>query len=53
MSKYEQFKQLWIENEFLYATIETLFMITVATIIAYILGLVLGIILNITSKKGL
>ena len=35
MSKYEQFKQLWIENEFLYATIETLFMITVATIIAY------------------
>lgn len=53
MSKYEQFKQLWIENEFLYATIETIFMITVATIIAYILGLALGIILNITSKKGL
>ena len=51
--KLQQFKELWTNNEFLYATLETVFMITVATFIAYLLGLALGIILHVTSKKGL
>lgn len=51
--KISEFKMLLEQNEFLKATLETIYMTVISMIIAYILGLILGILLHITSKKGL
>lgn len=51
--KFSEFKLLLAENEFLKATLETIYMTVVSMIIAYALGLILGVLLYITSKKGL
>ena len=37
----------------LQATLDTLLMTTISTVIAYIIGLPIGILLYMTSKKGL
>ena len=53
MSKFEKFKLLLEENEFLVATLETIYMTVVSMIFAYLFGLIIGVILYITKENGL
>lgn len=53
MSKFEKFKLLLEQNEFLVATLETLYMTIVSMIFAYLFGLIIGVVLYITKDKGL
>ena len=53
MSKFEKFKLLLEKNEFLVATLETIYMTVVSMIFAYLFGLIIGVILYITKENGL
>ena len=53
MSKFEKFKLLLEENEFLVATLETIYMTVVSMIFAYLFGLIIGVVLYITKENGL
>ena len=53
MTKFEKFKLLLENNEFLVATLETIYMTVVSMIFAYLFGLIIGVLLYITKDKGL
>ncbi len=53
MSKFEKFKLLLEKNEFLVATLETIYMTVVSMIFAYLFGLIIGVVLYITKENGL
>lgn len=52
MTKFEKFKLLLENNEFLVATLETIYMTVVSMIFAYLFGLIIGVLLYITKDKG-
>ena len=45
MTKFEKFKLLLENNEFLVATLETIYMTVVSMIFAYLFGLIIGVLL--------
>ena len=45
--------KLWTEGELVLGIWETIYMVLLSTVIAYLLGLPIGIILNVTSEDGI
>lgn len=48
----DMFKELWQSGGFLTATLETLYMTALSTVISYVIGLPLGVLLAVTADGG-
>lgn len=47
------FVQLWENGDFLKATLETIYLTVISTLVSYVIGLPLGIVLSVTDEGGI